>query len=625
MIRLSRALDGLLPESLRTADAETLRRARLALSFTLALVFWVPVFGTIFMGLGTPSLAAILLVGGLLSALVPVTLRLTGSVTCAGNVLTLDLFGVLLYGAWQTGGVESLFLDWFVAVPMVAMLVAGNRSGLAWLTLSLASAALLACVVSSHDSLFRRLSESQMLFLELAVFDGIMIAVFTLSLIYERLKDQAVTAVLAANRAKSEFLANMSHELRTPLTAILGYTDAMLEDCADDHPLQAPRLQTIRRNGQHLLEVINDILDLSKIEAGKLPMENVEIDPARLVEEVVSLMQVRADAKALSLDFACDANVPAAVVTDPKRLRQILFNLIGNAVKFTSQGGVRIRLAADEAASGKLRLAVEVSDTGVGISPEQIGEIFAPFCQGDASTSRRFSGTGLGLTISRRLARMLGGDISVRSVVGQGSTFRLEITVEQAHASARLSPCTPLKSDSRLSGGTHATGRQVMDAKARAANFQPLPGATGPARPLDGMHVLLAEDGPDNRLLIADMLSRAGAIVSVVENGRAAVIAALAACGSQRPFDVILMDIQMPLLDGYAATRELRRAGYSRPIVALTAHAMTEARQRCVDAGCDAYATKPLKRAELFETLMRLQPESVAAAPVEVEIGECRA
>ena len=387
-----------------------------------------------------------------------------------------------------------------------------------------------------------------------------------------------------ANQSKSVFLAGVSHEIRTPMTAILGYADVLLERLEDPENLKAA--ETIKRNGDYLLEIVNDVLDISKIEAGKLEVAPVACSPHEIVADVVSLMRLRAQAKQLQLAAEFKGPIPEKVTTDPVRVRQILVNLVGNAVKFTERGGVRIVTRFSHGPLGEPSLLFEVVDTGIGMTPEQIGHIFHAFTQGDPSVQRRFGGTGLGLVISKRLAEMLGGDITVESTPGQGSTFRATVATG------------PIEGIRRIEGD--------VEPHAPASAEPTRADAPAPVR-LDG-RVLLAEDGLDNQRLISLVLRNAGAEVVVVDNGRSAVEAALghATAGRRRPFDVILMDVEMPELDGLSATRELRALGYDGPIVAVTARAMQNELDQCLAAGCDTVVAKPFDRRSLLETVARL-------------------
>ena len=398
---------------------------------------------------------------------------------------------------------------------------------------------------------------------------------------------QAKESAEHANHSKSEFLANMSHEIRTPLTAILGYADLLLDE--ELEPRHKESLDIIRRNGRYLLEVINDILDLSKIEADKLEIERLACSPIDVVEDVLTIMQVRADEKNLPLTFQISGAVPAIMNTDPTRLRQILINLLGNAIKFTSTGSVGVTLEMIDPESAEAALEFKVTDTGIGISPAQMGKLFRPFTQADGSTTRKYGGTGLGLAISKRLARMLGGTIHAESKLGEGTSFHLRIYTG------------PLD------------GVKMVDGKQQQARspVQMSATASSPRLPTLSGHILLAEDGLDNQRLIGLVLRKAGAEVTIVENGLLALQAATDSLSArqsrsddpQTPIDLILMDIQMPEMDGYMATRRLRQQGWTAPIIALTAHAMDGQRETCLAAGFDDYAVKPIDRRKLLEML----------------------
>jgi PAS domain S-box-containing protein len=408
---------------------------------------------------------------------------------------------------------------------------------------------------------------------------------------------QAKDVAEAATRAKSEFLANMSHEIRTPITAVLGYSDLLLDP---DTPEEDQRnyLHTIRRNGQVLLDLVNDILDISKIEAGKLDVDRICCSPWQILTDLGVVMRVRTDSKGLPLYFETEGLLPDSILTDPTRLRQILINLVGNAVKFTENGEVRVKTQLVQAEGCDPVLQIDVIDTGIGMTPEQMAVIFRPFTQADSSTSRRFGGTGLGLTISKRLASLLGGDITVTSEAGKGSTFR--VTIDPGPLMG-----VPVSKHPRLvtADGVPAQPRPKLDCC-----------------------ILLAEDGPDNQRLLTLVLKKAGATVILAKNGREAVEMALASSRGwgrrctdpSEPFDLVLMDIQMPEMDGYEATRRLRAEGYTTPIIALSAHATTHAAHQCLDAGCTDYLAKPIDR----DALLRMIAQYVKKGENTSETGQ---
>ena len=403
-----------------------------------------------------------------------------------------------------------------------------------------------------------------------------------------RARDEAV----AASSAKSAFLANMSHEIRTPLTSIIGFAELLLtRDVAADEKEAAVR--TIIRNGRHLLDVINDILDLSKIETGQVELERIDIDLPILLRDLVTLVAGRAEEK--SLEFAVQPHLPlpARFAGDPVRLKQILLNLCSNAIKFTQRGSVRIsvRYQADPPA-----LLFTVSDTGIGMTPEQQSRLFQPFVQADVSTTRRYGGTGLGLYLSNQLAAALGARIRVRSEPGKGSRFQLVLPLPAA---------VPADELLTLEGDLRIYERAEFAISAFAA-----PDLRG--------RVLLAEDGVDNQRLLAAYLRQAGLDVTVVGNGRDAVETAL-----RREFELVLMDIQMPVLDGVAATQMLRGAGYSRPIVALTANVMKSDVQRYREIGCDDVLAKPVERERFYQVIAALV--GAATQPAGIEGAEFRA
>ena len=381
------------------------------------------------------------------------------------------------------------------------------------------------------------------------------------------------------NRTKSEFLANMSHEIRTPLTAILGFADILGESgTVDQTPERRMQIiDTIKNAGAHLLTVVNDILDLSKIEAGKLTPEIVDAQLVNLLCEVEKLMLQSAADKGLMLSIVNSSLLPERILCDPTRLRQILMNLVGNAIKFTEKGTVRIT-AGIEDQDQQSQLVIDVADTGAGMTPEQVQGLFRPFGQADSSVTRKHGGTGLGLVICRRLANILGGDVTlVYSEIGKGSCFRIALPFEHVAGSSMIKTLT-----------------------AKTANEEPKP--TAVALKLSG-RILLAEDGVDNQRLFAFLIRKAGATIETADNGRIALDMLDQAEAAGTPYDMLLTDMQMPEMDGYSLASILRGRGSRLPIVALTAHAMADDRKKCIDAGCDDYVAKPVDKTNLIATI----------------------
>jgi PAS domain S-box-containing protein len=415
----------------------------------------------------------------------------------------------------------------------------------------------------------------------------------------------------AANRAKGEFLANMSHEIRTPMTAILGHVD-LLDQSASTPAQRREHLEVIRRNGRHLLSVLNDILDLSKIEAGKMSVERIAFSPRDAVQEVASLVEPRALQKGIGFVVEVRESTPAVILSDPTRLRQILLNLVGNSIKFTEKGSVRL-VVDFEAGEGPARIRFDVIDTGIGMTAEQIASLFTAFSQADTSTSRRFGGSGLGLAICKRLSDMLGGTISVTSDPGKGSTFCLRLDVGTDQPSLFSEKKLRAQGSRKSAPGAKAVGK---------AQRRIVGGISGGM--LGGIlgRILVAEDSPDISSMVRAMLEGAGWSVEIAVDGRGAVDQVIEAQRAGRPYDLVLMDMQMPVLDGYAATRELRAKGFdSLPIVAFTAHAMESEREKSAAAGCDGYLIKPTNRDELVAMIAAHLP-GAAKAPLVSSLAD---
>jgi PAS domain S-box-containing protein len=391
----------------------------------------------------------------------------------------------------------------------------------------------------------------------------------------------------AANQAKSDFLARMSHEIRTPMNAILGFTEILQRGMARDEDQRREYLQTIQSSGEHLLTLINDILDLSKIESGKMDLELARYQPMEIISQALSIFQLKAQEKGLKLSFQAETWLPETILTDTVRLRQIIINLVGNAIKFTERGGVLVVARMTDGA--RPMLAFDIVDTGIGISEQAITKIFDPFSQEDTSITRRFGGTGLGLSICRFLAELMGGGVTASSVQGKGSVFTITIDPGPLEGIARIEPHV-------LAKRTKASAEnQLVEIR------------------LPKCHILVVDDGAANRQLVTVYLERAGAQVSCATNGQEA----LARVTSNR-YDLVLMDVHMPVMDGMEATRRMRAQGLQIPIIALTGNVMKDDEDSCRAAGYSGFLAKPIRMQTLLSTIaeqLNQRPGEVLALP----------
>ncbi len=387
-----------------------------------------------------------------------------------------------------------------------------------------------------------------------------------------------------ANQAKSEFLANMSHEIRTPMNAILGFTEVLKRGYGKNHGDSKKYLDTIHSSGKHLLTLINDILDLSKVEAGRLEIDKIRCFPHTIIHDVIQAIGIKAQEKGVGLDFDIVESIPESIFCDPARLRQIVTNLLGNAIKFTEQGSVKVVLRHMQS-GGKSTLCIDVIDSGIGISEQKLDVIFDPFVQADSSVHRNFGGTGLGLAISLKFAQALGGDISVSSELGTGTIFTVSL-------------------DTGSLDGVDFVGAEVLQSvELESDNTEQKQWLFPPA------NILVVDDGTENRELLKLVLEDVGLHVELAENGQVGVDKTV-----QKSFDIILMDIQMPVMDGYTAVGLMRQSGINVPIIALTANAMKGVENECLAAGYSGYQSKPLDLELLILTLADL---------LDVESVEC--
>jgi signal transduction histidine kinase/CheY-like chemotaxis protein len=481
----------------------------------------------------------------------------------------------------------SIILQICAAIRALQLIpLTGHR--MSW---GLIAAATLLMSVRRSISLYRGLSGevdihldpiAEAVALSISVF--MVVGIFRIHSVFLDLQTSRENSALES-KVKSEFIANMSHEIRTPMTAIIGFAEILAEGTPDtkDSENSADLIHSIQGNAKYLLTIINDILDVSKIEAGKMDIECIRIDPVDIANEVASTLKPRAHEKNIDLSIHYDSPIPSEIHSDPTRIRQILTNIIGNAVKFTNEGMVAVHISSDVE---NQRIRFSVRDTGIGMSPEYKKAVckFEAFTQADCFTTRKFGGTGLGLKISNSLAQLLDGSIQIESELGEGSTFTLELPTGNLSDVQMLTP-------EQVSASTASPTESQLEPVNPACNH----------KELAGCRILIAEDGPDNQRLLRYHLEKAGASVWIVENGHQA-IEAVGESLLEKLFDLVLMDMQMPQLDGYDATRQIRNRGHTLPIIAITAHAMEDDRQKCINAGCDEYLSKPINKTSLINT-----------------------
>lgn len=427
---------------------------------------------------------------------------------------------------------------------------------------------------------------------------GVLVSMDDVTLLEEKelLLRESMQQAEAANQAKSSFLSNMSHEIRTPMTSILGFTEVLKRGYEHSSEDRLKHLETISRSGNHLLELINDVLDLSKVESGAMELEAIPTNVAVIVSDVKQVLNVKAEEKGIGLVIEFDGDLPEKIECDPARLRQIVTNLVGNAIKFTEEGAVTIKLGCDAAAASRgdsSAFSIAVSDTGIGMTPEQQATIFSAFTQADASITRRFGGTGLGLSISRKLAEAMGGAITVSSIAGEGSTFLVTLPAGDLSNVAWLNPDDIEASLEVVASGVSGTWE------------------------FDDQTVLVVDDGPENRELLKLLLGEYDLNVVTCENGLEGVEAETAG-----DYEVVLMDINMPIMDGYKAAAKMRENGRTRPIVALTANAMKGDEGPIFDAGFSHYQTKPIDIDKLSALLAELMNGRAAARAPREEVPQ---
>lgn len=596
--RVSKALftisDWFIPRDRNSLDIETIQHARLIACLAATIAVFTFLYMLLYYWLGAIACACGVGAAALLAVGLLLLLRYSGRVYVVGNLVIATFLTLITVETSLQGGPRGTEFLWFLVIPLSTVFTSGARGALVWLGITILIMVVFCALYLGGYQFYNEIRRLEGLVYCLHLM-GLTVGLCIVAGMHEWLRNEIVVrlriardAAEVATQAKSEFLANMSHEIRTPMTAILGFAEQLASDSTGSAE-QLSAAHTIHRNGRHLLQILNDILDFSKIEAGKMTVKPAECRLTDILCEVGSLMQCLADSKHLACEIALDGSIPEHILTDATRLRQILLNLIGNAIKFTPKGEVRLLVGQRRDNDDGRILEFDVIDTGIGMQPDQLDRLFNPFEQADTSSTRAFGGTGLGLTISRQLARRLGGDITVESVFGKGSVFHLSIPTPWAEGEV----------------STIAVGQSYLPTDADGD------GKVRTKIVLDQARILVAEDGLDNQRLISLLLRKAGADVTMVQNGQEAIASVFQAEGLGTPFDIVLMDMQMPVMDGYTATRQIRDAGGTLPIIALTAHAMSGDQEKCLAAGCSGFATKPIDREMLISVIRRHLPSDL--------------
>jgi signal transduction histidine kinase len=565
-----------IPASFGPEGSELSRRGSVAVLFSFLLAA-VGLAGVCMqLAAGTRAQGELDALLGALGLLVPLVLRFSGSLLLAGNLLAAIVAGTFATLSWITAGETLPPFFAFAVLPMVAVLVAGRTSGIVWGALSCGFLVALHLLISSGLEPRVPITPENIYVMKFVGTAVLCCALLVFTLAYESQNRKALQLLRAArataesaSAAKGRFLANMSHEIRTPIHGLLGMTELLLDTRLEAD--QRELAEMVRRSAHALRDVVNDVLDMSKVETGRIAIESIAFDLDDVLRLVQDVFGVRASESRLTLEVRRDPSVPAQLRGDPARLRQVLLNLTGNAVKFTERGAVRVAVSASPRADRAYDVAFTVEDTGVGIPEAQAATLFEEPAEVSGPGHGGASSSGLGLRISHHLVALMGGTLSLRSRPGEGSTFCF--TLPLVAAEGVVEPDSNPWASGAGSLVERITGR-----------------------------VLVVEDQAVNRTLVVRLLEKLGCRIDTAENGREAVAAI-----AKREYDLVLMDCEMPEMDGFEATAEVRRlepAGRHLPIVALTAKALMGDRERCLAAGMDDYLSKPIQREQL-EALVR--------------------